>query len=294
MCAALPRADYYESSALGVVRLRPSRLAQFRSGQTIRVPAFRSTTCVPLGGELYPWRCGGWAHESASHPRCVPRIQQQGVTSLAASDRSASTAIAAFGGKFPQIQRRQSLTSLSRHRHCGSPACSRWSTSGTVKTDLLMSPDQRRPIELLGPLPPVTLRGWDGISAVGRGSAGLRGALHYIIPSPPAPSRRTVAVEEPAFLVAVQRIVGGIEIENDLRRRTPMRLQEHIDEQRLDCRCVMAHLVIPRRLGAAQLQPVQRRLASRRCTVRAFRRKLAGDTASTGSCRSSSWSLRSS
>ena len=132
MCAALPRADYYESSALGVVRLRPSRLAQFRSGQTIRVPAFRSTTCVPLGGELYPWRCGGWAHESASHPRCVPRIQQQGVTSLAASDRSASTAIAAFGGKFPQIQRRQSLTSLSRHRHCGSPACSRWSTSGTV------------------------------------------------------------------------------------------------------------------------------------------------------------------
>ena len=86
-----------------------------------------------------------------------------------------------------------------------------------------------------------------------------------------------VAVEDPAFLIAVLRIVGGIEIENDLRRRTPMRLQEHIDEQRLDCRCVMAHLVIPRRLGAAQLQPVQRRLASQRCTVRAFRRKLAGD-----------------
>src|SRR6476469_3027599 len=101
MCAALPRADYYESSALGVVRLRPSRLAQFRSGQTIQVPAFRSTTYASLGGELYPWRCGGWVHESTSRPGCVSRIQQQGDTSPAASDRSASTAIAAFGSKFP-------------------------------------------------------------------------------------------------------------------------------------------------------------------------------------------------
>ena len=105
-----------------------------------------------------------------------------------------------------------------------------------VKTDLLMSPDQRRPIELLGPLPPVTLRGWDGISAVGRGSAGLRGALHYIIPSPPAPSRRTIAVEEAAFLVSVQRIIRRIKIEDDLCRWAPIRLQEYRDKQRLNRR----------------------------------------------------------
>jgi hypothetical protein len=39
-----------------------------------------------------------------------------------------------------------------------------------------------------------------------------------------------IAMEEPAFLLPVQRIVRGIQIENDLRRRTPMCLQEQIDE----------------------------------------------------------------
>ena len=66
-----------------------------------------------------------------------------------------------------------------------------------------------------------------------------------------------VAVEEPAFLVAVQRIVGGIEIENDLRRRPSMRLHEEIDEKHLDRRRIVAYLVITRRFRAAQLQPVQ-------------------------------------
>ena len=43
-----------------------------------------------------------------------------------------------------------------------------------------------------------------------------------------------IAVEEPALLVAVQRIVGGIEVEDDLRRRLRVRIEEQIDEQRLD------------------------------------------------------------
>jgi len=86
-----------------------------------------------------------------------------------------------------------------------------------------------------------------------------------------------VAVEEPAFLVAVQRIVGGIEIENDLRRRTPMRLHEEIDEQHLDRRRIVAYLVIASRFGPAQFDAVQCRFAGQRCTVRALRRKLAGD-----------------
>ena len=57
LCVAFPRSDYYGSSALGVVRLRPSRLARLRAGRAIQVPVFRSPTFVPLGGELYPGRC---------------------------------------------------------------------------------------------------------------------------------------------------------------------------------------------------------------------------------------------
>lgn len=62
--AAFPRSDYYGRSALGVVHLRPSRRAQFRTGQTIRVPVFRFPTLMPIGGELYPARCGRQGHES--------------------------------------------------------------------------------------------------------------------------------------------------------------------------------------------------------------------------------------
>ena len=43
-----------------------------------------------------------------------------------------------------------------------------------------------------------------------------------------------VAVEEPPFLLAVQRIVGGVEIEHDLLGSALMRLEEQIDQQRLD------------------------------------------------------------
>lgn len=54
LCAAFPRSDYYGSSALGVARLLPSRLARFRAGQTIRVPVFLLSTFMPVGGGLYP------------------------------------------------------------------------------------------------------------------------------------------------------------------------------------------------------------------------------------------------
>lgn len=71
-----------------------------------------------------------------------------------------------------------------------------------------------------------------------------------------------VAVEEPPLLRAVDRIVRGIEIEDDLLRRRRMRLQEQIDEQPLDRRSVMANLVIPARpTHRRMLQPVQRRLS---------------------------------
>ena len=38
-------------------------------------------------------------------------------------------------------------------------------------------------------------------------------------------------MEEAAFLVAVQRIVGGIQVEDDLLRRLLVGLQEQLDEQ---------------------------------------------------------------
>ena len=86
-----------------------------------------------------------------------------------------------------------------------------------------------------------------------------------------------IAVEEAAFLVAVQRIVGGVEIEDDLRRRLAVRIEEQIDEQRLDRRrCRGRSCGSASASGAAQFQPVQRALAGQRRAVRAPRRELAG------------------
>ena len=45
-----------------------------------------------------------------------------------------------------------------------------------------------------------------------------------------------IAVEEPAFLCAVQRNVGVVEIQHDLARCTLMRIKEQIDQQRIDPR----------------------------------------------------------
>ena len=83
-------------------------------------------------------------------------------------------------------------------------------------------------------------------------------------------------MEELAFLLPVQRVVRGIQIDNDLLRSTPMRLQEQIDQQCFDRRRIVAYLVIARRLAAAQLQSVQRRLPRQRRAVRPSRRQLAG------------------
>lgn len=84
-----------------------------------------------------------------------------------------------------------------------------------------------------------------------------------------------VAVEEPAFLIAVNEIVGSVEIEHDLLGRLRMRLKKDIDQQGLDRRRIVADLVVARRLGPAQFQPVQRRLAGCRRAVPTPRRKLA-------------------
>ena len=69
------------------------------------------------------------------------------------------------------------------------------------------------------------------------------------------------AYEEPAFLMPVQRIVGGVEIERDLRRGLGVGIEEQIDEQRLNGGAIGGNPGIAGGLGAAEFEPVQGALA---------------------------------
>ena len=104
-----------------------------------------------------------------------------------------------------------------------------------------------------------------------------------------------VAVEEPALLMAVQGIVGGVEVENDLPRRPAVRVEEQLDQQPLDRRRVVADPVVAGRLadGACSsrlsvLLPASGAQLDRRAS------SLPARIAITGSWRSRSWSSRSS
>ncbi len=72
----------------------------------------------------------------------------------------------------------------------------------------------------------------------------------------------------------MQRIIGGVEIEGDLARRRPMRLEKQIDEQSVHRLRIVADLVVARWFRLRQFQPVQRRLAGHCGAVRAPRPKL--------------------
>jgi hypothetical protein len=85
-------------------------------------------------------------------------------------------------------------------------------------------------------------------------------------------------VEEAPLLVAVQRVIRGIEIENDLLGRRRVSLQEQRDEQLLDRRRVVADLMVAiERRGRRVLEPVERALAGERGAVLAPRLELAGE-----------------
>ena len=73
-----------------------------------------------------------------------------------------------------------------------------------------------------------------------------------------------VAVEEPPFLVAVQRVVGGVEIEHDLLRRLRVRVEEEVHEQRLDRRAVVGDPAVAVGFRGTVLEPVERALAGER------------------------------
>src|SRR5262249_14767490 len=82
-------------------------------------------------------------------------------------------------------------------------------------------------------------------------------------------------MEEPAFLMTMQRIVGGIEIEDDLARRLAVRLEEEHHEQRLDGGRLGADVGAGWGSGGGDSERVGRRLAGNRRTFFGARRKLA-------------------
>ena len=88
-------------------------------------------------------------------------------------------------------------------------------------------------------------------------------------------------MEETPLLVAVQRIVGGVQVEDDALGRRGMRLQEQRHEQPLDRGRIVTDLVVAAgreagsRLGRV-LQPVERALARHRRAVAPPSLQLAG------------------
>jgi hypothetical protein len=75
--------------------------------------------------------------------------------------------------------------------------------------------------------------------------------------------------------MAVDRIIGGVEIENDLLGRFGVRLEEHLAKQGLDRGRIMAHSMIFCWLGSAQFKPVERAFARQRRAVPAMSAELS-------------------
>src|SRR5262249_9841742 len=104
--------------------------------------------------------------------------------------------------------------------------------------------------------------------------------------------------------MAVDRVIGGVEVQHDPIRRHGMGLEEQVDEEALDGSCTAGDLLVPailvgpdrgqfRRLSVllpANALPLSR-LRTRDCPVGS---RLPTMVANKGSCRRSSWSLRSS
>src|ERR1700704_3562489 len=76
-----------------------------------------------------------------------------------------------------------------------------------------------------------------------------------------------VAVEVAALLLAIERIIGGVEVDLDADRRLAMGVEKDIDKQPLDRRAVVVELVVPVLADlVGMLQPVQRRLPRKPAT----------------------------
>ena len=100
-----------------------------------------------------------------------------------------------------------------------------------------------------------------------------------------------VAMEEPAFLIALQGVVGRIQIQHHLRRRRLLALQKQIDQKNVDQLAIGDNLletITLRRRWLAELQAVQRAGTGQRVTAVTFPQALrAGHIgATTGQCQS--------
>ena len=76
-----------------------------------------------------------------------------------------------------------------------------------------------------------------------------------------------VAVKEPSFLVAMDRIVGGIQVQNDLRGLRFVGRDKRVDHPPVDLVAIHGDLLVPLLaidLLCGQFQPVQRALACQR------------------------------
>jgi hypothetical protein len=92
-----------------------------------------------------------------------------------------------------------------------------------------------------------------------------------------------VAMEEAAFLTAVQRVVGGIQVEDDPLRNPRMGLEEQVDQPPLDGGAVVPDLVVAARRQGRVLEPVERALAGERGAPLMLRLSLPVSVARTGS-----------
>ena len=63
-----------------------------------------------------------------------------------------------------------------------------------------------------------------------------------------------IAVEEAAFLMAVQRVVGGVQVEDQPLRGLPVGVEKEIDEEPLDRACVVADAAVA--MGARRLSAI--------------------------------------
>ena len=82
-------------------------------------------------------------------------------------------------------------------------------------------------------------------------------------------------MKEPPFLFPVHRIISRIKIEDNLTRWAFVSFQKKGDEKISNRHRIVTDLVVTRRLQLAQLQPIERRLASYWGTILAARCQLA-------------------
>ena len=101
-----------------------------------------------------------------------------------------------------------------------------------------------------------------------------------------------VAAEEAAFPMAVQRVVGGIEVEDQFLGYLRMDVEEEFGEVPLDRASTVVDAVIAMRTRGRVLQPVWRDLPASGAWPGLRAPKRPSTTPSTGSWRSASWSIR--